>query len=160
MMNLKETYHLAIQNEIKSQILYTMLSKSFKDNPESSQVFKHLVPMEKMHEEKLRAAYKQEFPHEKLIVDSITRLNLTSVDIDEPKKVLEYAISREDEARDIYTHMANATREPDRIKLLKELATEEEYHRTVLETEIQRLQGMISWYDPSELSGLVEDGDY
>jgi len=36
-------------------------------------------------------------------------------------------------------------------------AREEEQHREVLLAQLQEMQGAMQWYDPSELSGLMED---
>lgn len=156
-MDRKETYHLAIMNEIKSQILYDRMSKSFKERPDSGVVFKRLIPLEKMHEDKLRAAFKKEFPHEDLNVDVNPAPFLKRSDINDPKKVIIYAISREIEAAKIYKKMARETTDVDVLDLLNHLAKEEENHLDMLEQEIALMQGQMSWYDPSELSGLAED---
>ncbi len=157
MLDRKETFRLAIQNEIKSQVLYELMSKSFRNKPESSREFEQLIPLEKMHEEKLKSAFKKEFPNEVFHLPPNQKPVMKASDIDEPKKVLEYAISRENDASDTYKDMAQNSTDNDVISLLLQLAKEEEYHRTILEREILLLQGMMTWYDPSELNGLVED---
>lgn len=157
MIDRKETYRLAIMNEIKSQVLYDLMSKSFVERPEAGLAFKRLIPLEKMHEDKLRAAFKKEFPNEDLNIDPKPKPYLKYSNISDPKKVLIYAIAREIDASKMYKSMAAETTDEDLIALLTQLAKEEENHMSILEQEIQLLQGQMSWYDPSELNGLVED---
>jgi len=157
MMDRKETYKVAIENEIKSQVLYDLMSKSFKERPETSVVFKRLIPMEKAHEDKLRAAFKKEFPNEVLTVDVNQKPGFTARDIIDPKKVIIFALYREIDAAKIYKNMAAETTDEDLIALLNQLAKEEGNHQEILEQEIALMQGQLSWYDPSELSGLAEE---
>lgn len=156
MLARKETFKLAIQNEIMSQNLYLMLSRSFKSNFEISEAFKNLIPLEQIHEEKLRAAYEKEFPGSTLEVDLKLTHKIKPEDITDPIKVLDFAITREIIAFESYTKMAKESTDKELIKLLEELATEENYHKTILETEILRIDGLMTWYDSSELNGLVE----
>jgi len=155
-MERKETIRLAIQAEIKSQNLYKALAKSF-TNPETSTLFQQLVPMEVLHEEKLRLIYAKEFPDSTLELDENLTPDLKGIKIREAKNVLEYAISREEIAHDIYLALADDTNDAELKNLLYQFAQEELDHKTILFTEIQRLQGMMQWYDPSELNGFVED---
>ncbi|PKN78329.1 MAG: hypothetical protein CVU48_08615 [Candidatus Cloacimonetes bacterium HGW-Cloacimonetes-1] len=154
-MDRKETFRIAIQAEINSQNLYISLSKSF-GKAESATIFSNLVPMEKIHEEKLRAIFESEYPGETLELELNYIPDIKSVDFNEPKNVLEFAISREEKAHAGYVKLAADTADPDLKAMLLRFAEEESYHQTILLTEIQRLQGMIQWYDPSELNGLVE----
>jgi rubrerythrin len=151
------TYRLAIQNEIMSQNLYRSLALSFAAHPEISQTLANLAPMEHMHEEKLRAACLMEFPGTTLEFDPGLQHKVKPEDLVGPYEVLEFAISREVIAAEIYYKMARETKDPDTAQFLRELSGEEELHKTVLETEILRLDGLITWFDPSELNGLVED---
>ena len=157
MPDLKQAYILAIQSEVMSQNLYKMLSAAFSRKPEVSAVFDNLIPLERLHEEKLRTLFDKEFPGATLKIDPNLVHQATPEEIDEPRKVLEFAISREIIAHDIYHNMAQETSDPETAKLLKTLAIEEDYHKTVLETEILRLEHLMTWFDPSELNGLVED---
>jgi len=77
--------------------------------------------------------------------------------LNDPKEVLEFAISKEEEAVELYKDLAEQTKEPDINKQLLQFAQEEESHKVILLSEIQRLQGALQWFDPSELSGLMED---
>jgi rubrerythrin len=157
MIDRKEAYRLAIMNEIKAQILYELMSASFKERPETAIVFKRLIPLEKMHEDKLRAAFKKEFPNAVLNTDEKQQPYMKPADINDPKKVLIFAIYREIDAAKMYKSMAAETTDADLIDLLNQLARDEENHQAILEQEIALLQGQMSWFDPSELSGLVED---
>jgi len=71
--------------------------------------------------------------------------------------VLEYAMSREDIARDHYLILAEDTDDAQLKDMLLLFAREEEQHREVLLAQLQEMQGAMQWYDPSELSGLMED---
>ncbi len=151
------TYLLAIQNEIKSQNLYRSLAKSFAAAPEINTVLKSLIPMEQMHEEKLREACKKEFPDSRILIDSEIYFQIKPEDLSDPVKVLRFAIDREIDAAKEYSQMALSASEPETAQLLRQLATEEEHHKTVLEMEILQMDGLLTWYDPSELTGLQED---
>jgi rubrerythrin len=153
----KESFVLAIKAEIMSQNLYTMLAASFKKRPEVSAVFLNLVPMEKIHEDKIRAMFEQEFPDSVISIDTELSHKVKPEDIVDPEKVLEFAISREEAAHQLYTNMADESSDPAAAKLLKSFAEEEENHKIVLQTEILRLEHLMTWFDPSELNGLVED---
>jgi rubrerythrin len=153
----KEAYLIAIQNEIKSQMLYRALAKSFK-NEIASHTFQNLVPLEEIHEAKLRSAFQSEFPKETIEIDKTQIVGDVPAQIlHDPKAILEFAISREEMAHDAYLRLAEDCTMPEIKKLFEQFAEEEYYHKTILHTEIQRIQGMISWYDPSELNGLVEE---
>ncbi|HPN41028.1 MAG TPA: ferritin family protein [Candidatus Cloacimonadota bacterium] len=154
-MNRKETYLLALEAEVRSQKLYHALAVSFR-RPETSVVFQQLVKMEKNHEDKVRAAYLNEFPGADPVVDpqpgEYRHLNLK-----DPAAVLEYAMGREDVARDHYLILAEDTDEPGLKEMLLLFAREEEQHKEVLLTQLQDMQGALQWFDPSELAGLMED---
>ena len=60
-MTLEDSYRMVIAEEIRAQKMYQALAKSFA-KPETSNVFKELVVLEKMHEEKVRSAFAKEFP--------------------------------------------------------------------------------------------------
>jgi rubrerythrin len=153
----KEAYIIAIENEIKSQNLYKALAKSFKQEI-ASKTFQNLVPLEEIHEQKLRNAYQKEFHGETIQIDRFTVVgDVPAQIINDPKAILEFAISREDLAHDAYIRLAAGCPTAETRELFEQFAEEEANHKTILQTEIQRIQGMISWYDPSELNGLVEE---
>lgn len=153
----KEAYLIAIQYEIKSQMLYLALSKSFKQET-ASHTFLNLIPLEEIHEQKLRAAYLKEFQGEVINVDKSKIVGDVPVNvINDPKSILEFAITREELAHDAYIRLASGCPTPETKELFEQFAEEESNHKIILQTEIQRIQGMISWYDPSELNGLVEE---
>ncbi len=155
-MDRKETYRIAIEAEIMSQNVYRAMAKSFA-LPEASSVFLQLIPYEEMHEAKMRELFAKEFPNENQNFDKNLMPNIKHVKIKEPKDVLDFAISREEQANSIYISLAAETSDPAVKELLLSFAQEEENHKVILFTEIQRLQGMIQWFDPSELSGIMED---
>ena len=154
-MNRKETYLLAIEAEVRSQKLYHALAVSFR-RPETSVVFQQLVMMEKNHEDKVRAAFLNEYPGENPTLNpqpgEYRHLNLK-----DPGAVLEYAMGREDIARDHYLILAEDTDEPELKEMLLLFANEEEQHKELLLAQLQDMQGALQWFDPSELSGLMED---
>lgn len=153
----KDAYILAIHYEIKSQSLYKSLAKSFRQE-NISQTFRSLVPLEEIHEEKLRNAFQREFPNDKLVIDEDQVKHDVPADmINDPKSILEFAIGREELAHDAYIRLASGCIDQEMKTLFQQFAEEESNHKVILQTEIQRIQGLISWYDPSELNGLVEE---
>ncbi len=154
-MNRKDTYLLVILSEIRSQKLYHALAKSFR-GPETSAIFQELQILEQNHEEKVRAAFSTEFPGEKKPEFSPLIPEIKDVKLSEPLEVLEFASSREDLAASIYQELAAQTKDPEIKALLEGFAAEEEQHKQVILAEMQRLQGSMIWFDPSELNGLFE----
>jgi len=116
-----------------------------------------LVVLEKLHEEKMRSAFAREFPGQAIELQEEPVKEMQSVNLNDPKEVLEFAISKEEEAVELYKDLAEQTKEPDISKQLLQFAQEEESHKVILLSEIQRLQGALQWFDPSELTGLMED---
>ncbi|MFO7659290.1 MAG: ferritin family protein [Candidatus Cloacimonadaceae bacterium] len=157
MTDLKAAYELAIQNEIKSQNLYKLLARSFAGNPDIAQTFSRLVPMEALHEEKLHTLVQQKFPQAVLKLDPTLHHTLPAEELKDADKVLEFAISREELARDNYLQLAADTPEPELQALFTDFAAEESNHKTILQTEILRLDGLMTWFDSSELNGMMED---
>lgn len=155
-MTRKESFKVAVEAEIRSQLLYDALSKSFGNN-ETYNAFHELMIYETTHEEKLRNAFAAEFPGELLVTDGERKLSIPGVELTDPKDVLEYAISREEEANAIYLAMAKDSSDAATKAMLLQLAEEECNHKALLLAEVQRLHGAMQWYDPSELSGLMED---
>ncbi len=155
-MTLQETYKMVISAEIRAQKLYEALAKSF-GKPETKAVFTELVVLEKNHETKVREIYAELFPGEDLTVRVEEPIELQGLNLGDPKAVLDFAIQREDLAAMIYLSLADQTHSFEIKKLLNKFAAEEENHKIVLQTEIDRLQGTLEWFDPSELNGLMED---
>jgi rubrerythrin len=154
-MDRKMIYLAAIGAEIRSQKLYHSLAISFR-RPETSAVFQQLVVLEKTHEEKVRAAFQAEFSDSEVPEMPVIDPDLAGIDLKDPKQILEFAMGREDIARGHYLSLAADTRDEEMRKLLLELADEESQHKELLLAEIQHLQGAMQWFDPSELSGLME----
>ncbi len=154
-MDRKELYTMAIDQEVRSQNLYEILAKSFR-NSQTSSFFRELLLLEKTHEEKLRQACAREFPGLEIQVEGRLKQDLKGLDVSDPKALLNFAISREETARDHYKDFAAQTQDPGLKEMLLGLADEEEEHKSLLLTEIQRMQGALTWFDPSELNGLME----
>jgi rubrerythrin len=157
MPDFKQSLTLAIQAEVMSQNLYRMLAASYAKRPEVSSIFTNLIPMERIHEEKLTVLFGQHFPGTVPDIDIVHFRKPVKVNIEGPQKVLEFAISREEMAHDNYSRLASYATDPATKELFTSLAFEEENHKSVLQTEILRLDNLMTWFDPSELNGLVED---
>lgn len=155
-MTRKEGYHQAIAAEIRSQKLYKALAGSF-TNADTSNVFKELLLLEENHEAKLRDAYAREFNGEKAEVSVPNAIIEAGLQLDDPAKVLEYAITREEMAHDAYLKLAETASDLQIKSMMIRFASEEIDHKIMLLTEMQKLHGALSWYDPSELTGLMEE---
>ncbi len=155
-MDRKDAFRIAIEAEIRSQNLYRALAKSFK-TPESAQIFQQLVQYEEIHETKMRELFAKEFPNSSLKLMENLDMEMQGIKLEDPKEVLEFAISREELAQNIYQKLAEQSTEQDTKALLLSFAAEEENHKEVLFTELERIHGILQWYDPSELNGLMED---
>ena len=155
-MNRKEAFIMAIEAEIRAQKLYSALAKAFK-NTDTATVFDGLVLMERDHEDYMRKLFAKEFPTQEPSVKPQAEHELKGVKLTEPMEVLEFAMSREDLARSAYLSMAETSANPEVKKTLLLFADQEEEHKEVILAEMQKLQGATSWYDPSELNGLMED---
>ena len=79
------------------------------------------------------------------------------INLSDPKEVLEYAITREESAHDGYLALAAHATDLEIKSTLLRFAAEEIDHKALLIAEVQRIQGVLTWYDPSELNGLMED---
>lgn len=155
-MERKQAYRIAIEAEIRSQNLYRALAKSFK-NAETEQFFNELVQFEVIHENKMRELFASEYPGEVLALMDDLDMQLQGIQLDDPKQVLEFAISREELAQNIYLKLAEQSSEESTCLLLKQFAKEEEQHKELLFAELEKLHGILQWFDPSELNGLMED---
>ncbi len=155
-MNKLELYHAALGAELRSQKMYATLARSF-HHPETSAFFNELVRLEKNHEQKLREAFAAEFPDPAPIGEIKLGRELQELDFSDPQALLEYAISREDYAREQYLALAEQIEDAGLKALALRLAAEEEGHKSLLLAEMSRIQGALRWFDPSELAGLMED---
>ena len=154
-MERKEAYRIAVEAEIRSQNLYRALAKSFK-HKETEEFFEQLLKYEENHEAKVRGLYAKEYPNEPLqLMDDLT-MELQGVKLDDPKQALEFAISREELAQNIYLKLAEQSKDKDTEKLLLQFAGEEEQHKELLFAELEKLHGILQWFDPSELNGMME----
>jgi rubrerythrin len=52
--------------------------------------------------------------------------------------------------------MAEGCKDDELKEFFLNLVKEEMYHKELLETEADRIQGTVTWFDESELSGLME----
>ncbi len=155
-MNRKEIFLMVIAAEVRSQRLYQALAKSFKDE-HTAAVFNNLLIMEQNHEIKVTKAFQAEFPGEKLQSSPAFEKEFSTLDLNDPACILEYAMAREDEAWGHYQNLAKGSQDEATKAMLLEFATEEQMHKEVLADQLQQLQGGMTWFDPSELTGLQED---
>ncbi|MDN5354037.1 MAG: hypothetical protein PWQ09_793 [Candidatus Cloacimonadota bacterium] len=156
MLSRKDAIQYAIQNEIKSQNLYKKMAKAFRQS-DSGETFKNLVPLEKIHEEKLRKLFHKEYPYSKLQVDSTMLPHLDSNNkIDEPRAAILFAQQREDTAKEGYLELANSSKDPKVKELFNHLAKEEADHHALLQNMLDKMEGTMMWFDESELDGLME----
>ncbi|GAB1467718.1 hypothetical protein MASR2M64_04000 [Candidatus Cloacimonadota bacterium] len=154
-MTRQESYRIVIEAEIRSQMLYEALAKSFR-SAHTDFVFDELIILEKAHEEKVRAAFKKEFPNEDFKLMENLKLDLLGIDLSDPKNLLDFAISREELANSIYLDMAKESKDEGIKAMMLKFADEENQHKALLLAEIQRIQGAMKWYDPSELNGFMD----
>mgnify|MGYP003789717295 CR=1 FL=1 len=155
-MDKKQAYIQAIENEIRSQNLYQFMAVHC-ENKEKN-IFVNLIPMEKMHEEKMRSFFYKEFPGETLNI-SADLLPKTQKKIDEmkdPKSIFDFAIEREKMAQEAYMDLALNCDDEDMKTFFKQMAEEEKNHADILFTEIEKLENTMIWFDESELNGLME----
>lgn len=155
-MDKRELYRLALAAELRSQELYRTLARSYL-HPETSAFFNELVRLEKIHEEKLRKAFARDFPGQRLEAEVKLGHELKELDLTDPQVLLEFALSREELAQSHYLDFAAQAGDPELKILLQHLADEEEQHKNLLLEEMSRIQGALQWFDPSELTGLMED---
>jgi len=156
-MNRQDAYVYAVENEIKSVNLYTVLAKTFSDE-DLIKTFNHLASLETIHKDKLIKTYKREFDNQPLIYDedAMPRINVKR-DLTDPANIIEYAIDREITMADQYEFMSKESDKDEIKSFFSSLAEEEKNHRDLLETELNRIQGLMVWFDNSELNGLMED---
>nr|MDK2850517.1 hypothetical protein [Candidatus Cloacimonadota bacterium] len=154
-MTREDAYRIAIEAEIRSQKLYRALGKSFK-NEDTAQFFDQLVKYEEYHEEKMRELFTKEFPGKKLELSEEPDVEMRGLKLDDPKALLEFAISREELAKNIYLNMAEQSADSSTRGLLLRFADEELNHKEMLFAEIEKLHGILQWFDPSELDGFME----
>lgn len=155
-MDRHQAYRLALTAELRSQALYRKLGKGFAAS-DAAEIFATLVGMEKAHEAKLQEAYRNENNGQPLLLIDDFDPELADLDFTDPVKVLDFAIAREEQARQNYLDLAGDTGDPSLKEVFERFAQEEAGHATVLLALIQKLQGALTWYDPSELTGLMED---
>ncbi|HQB97903.1 MAG TPA: ferritin family protein [Candidatus Cloacimonadota bacterium] len=154
-MERKQAFRIAIEAEIRSQNLYKALAKSFK-TAETEQFFNQLVEYEKNHETKMRQLFKHEFPNDSLVLIDYLDMQMEGVELNDPKQVLEFAISREELAQNIYQKLAEQSPDASTKDLLLQFAKEEVMHKELLFAELEKLHGILQWFDPSELTCLME----
>ena len=107
-MTLKDSYRIVIAAEIRAQKMYQALAKSFA-KPETSNVFKELVVLEKLHEEKVWSAFAREFPGQAIELQEEPVKEMQGINLNDPQEVLEFAISKEEEAVELYKNMTDIT---------------------------------------------------
>ncbi|MDO9576309.1 MAG: ferritin family protein [Candidatus Cloacimonadales bacterium] len=151
-----DIYQLVIQEEIKAQNLYIALTKAL-DNEALNRIFTNLIQIEKIHEEKITELFRAEFPKLKLEIDRDLLPELKNTDyLESPESALNFAIRKEEAAEEIYLELAAKTKTKDMKKLFEKFASDERNHKLLLEDEILRMDGLMTWFDASELNGMME----
>jgi rubrerythrin len=152
----KELLILAITEEIKAQRLYCKLHDII-DSEAAKEIFLRLIKIEELHEHKIKKLLSEEFPDHiyKFIPDVEYQAELKQK-LNSPEDVYGFAIAKEQKAEAIYTKLAIATDAPDIKDMLLMFAEDEKNHQEILEDEILRLSGILSWFDEDELTGLME----
>lgn len=152
----KEIYQIVIQEEIKAQNLYKSLAKAM-NKTDSEDIFEKLIKIEEIHEEKVAEIFHKDFPDQELSIDrNLTPKVDNKIDLESPEKALKFAISKEEKAQHIYLELAEKESNDEHRKIFREFADDEKNHKKLLEDEINRLGGLMTWFDDSELNGLME----
>jgi rubrerythrin len=151
-----EIYQMIIQEEIKAQNMYKSLAKA-SINVETKQILKNLVQIEKNHEEKITELFKAEFPKKKLVVNKKLNHDLTKIKGSlSPDAAIRFAISREEASEEIYLKLAHDETNEEYRQVFTQFAQDERNHKALLEDEILRQSGLMTWFDESELNGMME----
>ena len=151
-----DIYQLVIQEEIKAQNLYAALANAI-DNEGLKQIFTNLIQIEKIHEDKITELFRAEFPKLKLDIDQDLLPELKNTDyLKSPENALNFAIEKEEAAEEIYLKLAVKAKSRDMKKLFEKFASDERNHKLLLEDEILRLGGLLTWFDASELNGMMD----
>lgn len=156
MKTLIELYNYAIEQEVKIRNLYLLLEKSFKSE-DLQNIFKRLAVIEKGHADKLSKMFKEKFPGESLNVnpDELPAYS-NKHDLSDAKSVFLFAIEEEQKAQKKYQELAELETDSNIKEFLRALAEEESKHADLLEKEIEKMEGILIWYDETELNGLFE----
>ncbi len=156
-MTRKEALIMAIENEIKSQNFYKFMGNHCENK--SCNLFFNLVPLEKIHEEKLRNIFTEEFSEEELNIrlDLMPSFSFKEKDFRDPKVIYELGIQKEKDAQEFYLSLAEKAESPEVKEIFIQLAQEEANHAELLYTEIDKLTNTMIWFDESELNGIMED---
>lgn len=157
MDNKKEIYKLVITEEIKAQNLYRILSKAL-HKEESHNIFDNLIKVERLHEETLRELFEREFPSQKLnVAPKPQTVNEDITKLTTPQMALKFAINREEKAEKLYLELASRAKDSATKELFLKFAKDEQNHKLYIEDELNSLSGLMTWFDESELNGLMED---
>jgi rubrerythrin len=156
-MNKQDALRQAIQNEIKSRNLYSMLAGVFRSSDAES-TFRSLSALERGHEAKLTALFLREYPGVDPGLDANALPTFhSSKGLKDPVEIIRFAMEKESESHRNYLELHDIAEDHDVKILFRAMAVEETHHRDILETEITRIQGNMTWFDPSELHGFMEE---
>jgi len=152
-----DIYQFVIQEEIIAQNLYKAL-RNAANNESLKVVFSDLIQIEKNHEEKITELFKLEFSNLDLIIDNNSTPEIKNLDdLMTTENILFFAIKKEEEAEEMYLNLAaNADSKEQKI-LFEEFAADERDHKQLLEDEILHMDGILTWFDTSELNGMMEE---
>ncbi|MFO7896233.1 MAG: ferritin family protein [Candidatus Cloacimonadales bacterium] len=156
MQDKKSIYEMVIQEEIKAQNLYRGLAKAM-GKTDSNDIFAKLIKIEELHEETITRLYREDFPKAKLEIDKNLRPDIVAKEsLESPHAALQFAISKEEHAAEIYLELAEKSTAEEHRQLFLKFAEDEKNHKELLLDEVSRLSGSMMWYDEAELNGLME----
>ncbi|PID29134.1 MAG: hypothetical protein CSB55_02145 [Candidatus Cloacimonadota bacterium] len=155
-MTVKEALKFAIQYEIKSRNFYKILAASSKSE-EAKKTFKSLIPLEKIHEEKLTEIYEKKFGVKPNGLDQEAFHKIRKDFIETPMEILKFAVTLEEEASKMYRDMAEESDNPEAKELFEQLAEEESQHNEFIYLKMENLEGIAVWFDQSELASHFEE---
>jgi rubrerythrin len=135
---------------------YQKLADSTK-NEDMKSVFERLARFEHMHEEKIKDIYLSEFPEMTVMNFNDREEFKGKTQFHDVGEVLSYGMEVEKNMEESYIKLAEMYAGEENEVIFKELAKEESYHTEILEEELQRIQGIHTWFDMSELNGMMED---
>jgi rubrerythrin len=137
-----EVLSVAIKSEIEAIKLY-MRMKELTKNPDLSGKLDFLIEQEKRHQALLTEAYKKRFPEVDLKLPPTSLVPLIGEVLagEATLKVLfDAAMKAEKMSEEFYSDLAGKTRDSNSKSMLEYLASMEQTHYSILETEYRQLE--------------------
>ncbi len=154
-MTKKDVLLLAMGNEIKATKFYQKLA-DLSTRQDMKSTFERLAQFEHGHFEKLKTIYFNEFPEFTIMNFEDNEEFKGRTDFHDPADVIRYGMEVEADMQKSYRELAEMYKAQEQEITFLELAREESYHEEILEGELQKLQGVYTWFDLSELNGKMD----